>query len=377
MKPIKTKQEYNIYNLGNRILTSYRFIDITLLCLLTIICIFGLFILYSASNQNLHMVEQQSVRFILGIMIMFALAQVPPDKLRTWAIWLFILAVFSLLVVLVLGHIGKGAKRWLNLGFFRLQPSELMLVALPMVLAWYFENKILPPKAIYLILASIMILIPAALIAKQPDLGTAVLLVVTGSSVILLAGLRWRVVMSLVGLFIASAPLIWHYMRNYQKARVLTFLNPESDPLGRGYHIIQSKIAIGSGGLLGKGWLHGTQSHLQFLPEHATDFIFSVCSEEFGFIGCLLLILLYFLIILRAFYIAYHAQNTFTRLLAGSLGLMFFFSFFINIGMVTGLLPVVGLPLPLISYGGSSIVTFFASFGIIMSIHTHRKLVSH
>jgi rod shape determining protein RodA len=307
---------------------------------------------------------------------MFILAQIPPNKYRFWAPWFFSTSLFLLLTVLIAGHIGKGAERWLNLGLFKFQPSELMKIAMPMMLAWYFTDKPLPPTKIQLLTAAALMSIPTILIAKQPDLGTALLIFASGCCVLLLAGISWRMIGSFFAISIATMPIVWHFMRDYQRERVLTFLNPARDPLGAGYHIIQSKIAIGSGGMFGKGWLQGSQSHLQFLPEHATDFIFAVCGEEFGLFGVMILLSIYLFIVARCLMIAANAQDTFTRLLAGSLGLTFFMSVFINVGMVTGVLPVVGLPLPLVSYGGTSVVTVLAAFGIIMSIQTHRNLVS-
>jgi rod shape determining protein RodA len=351
-------------------------IDTVLLFSLAIVITLGLFILYSASNQDLELLGRQGIRFLFALLVMFILAQIPPQKYRHFAPWLFIITTALLVAVLIIGHIGKGAQRWLSLGMFRFQPSEMMKLILPMTIAWFFHTIPLPPPKLSLAIASTLIIIPVLLIVKQPDLGTALLIGASGMCVILLAGIRWRLLVLLTVLVISAVPLAWHAMHDYQRERVLTFLNPERDPLGSGYHIIQSKIAIGSGGLFGKGWLHGTQSHLQFLPEHATDFIFAVCGEEFGLIGGVFLLLAYLIIIGRGLYISSQAQDTFSRLLAGSLILTFFISIFINIGMVTGLLPVVGVPLPLISFGGTSVVTVLASFGILMSIHTHRKLVA-
>lgn len=355
---------------------EYIHVDIMLVCFLLLLCGTGLFILYSASSESYHTVEYQGMRFLFSFMIMFLIAQIPPFTLQRFAPWLYMIGLTLLVVVLIIGHIGKGAQRWLNLGFMRFQPAEIMKLALPLALAWYYHQVQLPVTAKNILLAIPMIVIPAILTAKQPDLGTAILLVIAGCSVLFLAGLSWRFVMSALVLLGMCVPFGWYFLHDYQRQRVLTFLNPERDPLGAGYHIIQSKIAIGSGGLFGKGWLNGTQSNLHFLPEHTTDFIFAVAGEEFGFIGSIFIITLYMLIILRGLYITIHAQDTFTRLLAGSITLSFFVSFFINMGMVTGILPVVGIPLPLVSYGGSSMVTIMASFGILMSIQTHRKLVT-
>ncbi|MDH5594902.1 MAG: rod shape-determining protein RodA, partial [Gammaproteobacteria bacterium] len=274
------------------------------------------------------------------------------------------------------GSVGKGAQRWLDLGFVRFQPSESLKIGLPMMLAWFLAEAQLPPSPKHLLISAFLIALPVGLIVIQPDLGTSLLIGSTGVIVLLLAGISWM----LVGIFIfigaASAPLLWYLLHDYQRQRILTFLNPENDPLGAGYHIIQSKIAIGSGGLYGKGWLNGSQSHLEFLPERSTDFIFAVFSEEFGFIGILVLMAMYMFIVIRGLFIASQAQDTFSRLLSGSLILTFFVYIFVNTGMVMGLLPVVGLPLPMLSLGGTSLVTLMAGFGIIMSVHTHRKLYS-
>jgi rod shape determining protein RodA len=278
--------------------------------------------------------------------------------------------------VLVFGQSGKGAQRWLDLGFFRFQPSELMKLAVPMMVAWYLSDHALPPRLSRILMSLLMVFVPVLLIARQPDLGTSLLVGCAGIFVIFLAGIRWRLIFLFSGIVAACAPFLWFTLHDYQKARVLTFINPENDPLGAGYHIIQSKIAIGSGGVYGKGWLNGTQSQLDFLPERSTDFIFAAFAEEFGLVGVILLLAMYFFVILRGLYISAHAQDTFTRLLGGSLTMTFFIYVFVNIGMVTGLLPVVGLPLPLVSYGGTSMVTLMASFGMLMSIHTHRRLLS-
>jgi rod shape determining protein RodA len=274
-----------------------------------------------------------------------------------------------------MGDIGQGAQRWLDLGFIRFQPSEIMKLAVPMMVVWYLSDKRLPPTGWKLLLAGVLILAPVVLIAKQPDLGTSLLIGSSGFFVLFLAGLSWKLLGGLTLAATAGTPVLWHFMHEYQRQRVITFLNPEQDPLGTGYHIIQSKIAIGSGGLFGKGWLNGTQAHLEFLPERSTDFIFAVLGEEFGLVGIGVLLFVYAFIIVRSLYIATQAQDTFSRLLGGSLAMTFFIYIIVNTGMVTGLLPVVGLPLPLVSYGGTSMVTLMAGFGILMSIHTHRKLL--
>lgn len=362
-------------NRSCRTLGEMLHIDWPLLIGLLALVAVGLVILYSADNRNMDLLQKQGMRIGFAFIFMWLLAQVPPGNYRTWAPWIYSFGVMLLFAVLLMGVIGKGAQRWLNLWLFQFQPSELMKLAVPMMLAWYLHDKSLPPSSGILFALSIIIGVPALLIAKQPDLGTAILIAAAGFSVILLAGIRWRYVFGLLLVAAACAPVLWHFMHDYQRDRVLTFLDPESDPLGAGYHIIQSKIAIGSGGLFGKGWLNGTQSHLQFLPEHATDFIFAVCGEEFGLIGGVILLILYLVVVGRGLYISVRAQDTFSRLLAGGISLTFFIAAFINIGMVTGVLPVVGVPLPLVSYGGTSFITLVSSFGILMSIHTHRKLI--
>jgi rod shape determining protein RodA len=361
---------------GRRILHLLH-LDFTLLISLLLLAAIGLTVLYSASDQSMDMLVKQALRLLLGFVVMFLIAQLTPDTIKYWSPWLFILGFIMLVAVLFVGDIGKGAQRWLNLGLFSFQPSELMKLALPMLIAWYFADTLLPPSFMRVLGAALLFLVPTYLVALQPDLGTAMVLAASGIFVLFLAGLRWRTIIIGVLLLIPAVWVMWHYgMHDYQRNRVITFLNPETDPLGAGYHIIQSTIAIGSGGVYGKGWLEGTQSHLDFLPERRTDFIFAVFSEEFGFLGTLLLLILYAVIIGRGIMIATQAQSTFTRLLAGSLILTFFIYVFINIGMVSGLLPVVGIPLPLISFGGTSLVTIMAGFGILMSISTHRKLVS-
>jgi rod shape determining protein RodA len=352
-------------------------LDKPLLIGLLSLVIIGLFILYSASNQNMELLGKQTIRMLIAFLIMILFAQVPPAVYRIWAPWIFMVSFFLIAAVLLIGVIGKGAQRWLNLWLFQFQPSELMKLSVPLMLAWYLHDKLLPPSFLHLLVLVAIVIIPTLFVIKQPDLGTALLIAIAGFSVILLAGISWRLLL-LGSLFILIiAPIGWHFMHDYQKLRVLIFLNPERDPLAAGYHIIQSKIAIGSGGFFGKGWLQGTQSHLQFLPEHTTDFIFSVCGEEFGLVGSTILLIFYFWITSRGLYISVKAQDTFSRLLGGGLSLSFFIAAFVNIGMVSGLLPVVGVPLPLVSYGGTSLITVIASFGILMSIQTHRKLVGN
>jgi rod shape determining protein RodA len=360
----------NEYSLGYRI-----HVDFILLFLVFILCSCGLVLLYSASGQNMDLVYSQMIKLLIALLCMILMAQVPPENLDRLSISLYIFGIILLLFVIAFGDIGKGAQRWLDLKIVRFQPSELMKIAVPMIISSYLSSRFLPPKFLRILIACIIIAIPVFLIAQQPDLGTALLVAVAGFSVIFIAGISWRFLLSIFILSALSVPMLWHFMRDYQKQRVLTLFNPENDPLGAGYHIIQSKIAIGSGGLYGKGWLNGTQSHLEFLPERSTDFIFAVLCEEFGMLGALVILSLYLLIILRGLYISYNAQNAFRQLLASGIILTFFVYIIVNMGMVTGQLPVVGVPLPLISYGGTSIVTLMAGFGILMSIHTHRRFL--
>ena len=356
----------------------YRFhVDLPLLLGLLVLVGVGLMVLYSASEQDSDLVTKQLIRLGIAFTVMFAIAQISPDTLRYWSPWLFGIGLLMLIAVLVLGEESKGAQRWLKIGFFTFQPSELMKLALPMLLAWYLSEANLPPKFKHVMISVFMMLIPIFLVAKQPDLGTSLLMASSGIFVLFLAGLRWFYIVTSLVMLVPASLLLWFYgMHDYQRSRVLTFLNPDSDLRGSGYHINQSSIAIGSGGTYGKGWLNGTQSHLDFLPERKTDFIFPVFSEEFGLIGAILLLTIYAAIVARGQVNAAQAQNTFTRLLAGSITLTFFIYVFINIGMVSGLLPVVGIPLPLVSYGGTSMVTLLAGFGILMSIQTHRKLIA-
>jgi rod shape determining protein RodA len=344
-----------------------------LLCLLGT-SLLGLVILYSAGREDLDLLMRQIIRLALGFSIMFLTAQISPQQLRVWTPWLYFSGVLLLVTVLLMGDVSKGAQRWLDLGLVRFQPAEMMRIAVPMMMAWYFADKPLPLQFRHFLGGVFITLLPSLLIVKEPDLGTALLVFCSGAFAMFLGGLSWKIMLSLSSLLAAGAPLFWQYgMHDYQRHRVLTFLNPETDPLGTGYHIIQSKIAIGSGGIYGKGWLHGTQSHLQFLPESSTDFIFAVFGEEFGLIGPCLLLSLYFLIIARSLIIAIKARDTYSRVLAGTLALTFFVYVFVNAGMVCGLLPVVGLPLPLVSYGGTSLVTIMAGFGMLMSVYSHRR----
>ncbi len=350
-------------------------IDGPLVVGLALIAAYGLVVLYSASGQSLPTIARTGARLGIGTVAMLLLAQINPNFLRRSTPWLYAGGCFLLVIVAAIGHIGMGAQRWLDLGLFRFQPSELMKLAVPMMCAWYLQERALPPSWGSLTLLSVLILVPVALVAVQPDLGTAALIAIAGALVIILAGLRLRVMAALLALAAVGAWFGWSFMHDYQRKRVLTFLDPQTDPLGAGYHIIQSQIAIGSGGLFGKGWMNGSQAQLEFLPERSTDFIFAVIGEEFGLLGLLLLLALYVFVTSRAIYLATQTQDTFARLLAGSLALTFFVYVFINAGMVTGLLPVVGVPLPLVSYGGSSVVTLLAGFGILMALYSRRKLI--
>lgn len=353
-------------------------IDLTLLAGLLLLAGISFIVLWSAGGENMSLLIKQAVRFGVAFGVMLAIAQVQPHFLRMWTPWVFAGGLALLVLVLVGGEMGKGAQRWLDLGVVRFQPSELMKLAVPMMVAWYLHDRPLPPRFLDLAAAAIIVALPVALIIEQPDLGTALLVASAGAFAIFLAGLRWRWLFALLALIATAAPLAWHYMlHNYQKQRILTFLNPESDPLNTGYHIIQSKIAIGSGGLFGKGWLNGTQSQLEFLPERHTDFVFAVIGEEFGLLGVLVVLAAYLFVIGRGLFMTLQADKTFERILGASIVLTFFVYVFVNVGMVIGLLPVVGVPLPLISYGGTSMVTLMAGFGILMSTYSHRRFVSH
>jgi rod shape determining protein RodA len=349
-------------------------LDPVMLFLLVMLIGFGLVVLYSASEQNVAMVKRQLIRIGFGFVVMLAISQVPPRILRNWTPWLYGIGIVLLLATWAMG-VGRGTHRWLDIGLVRFQPSELMKLAVPMMIAWYLQPRALPPswKATGVIL--VILLIPTFLIYRQPDLGTALLVAASGVFTIYLAGLRWRVLLGFVGMAAVAAPVLWLVMKEYQRDRVRTFLNPEADPLGHGWNIIQSKIAVGSGGLTGKGWLNGTQSHLEFIPERHTDFILAVLSEEFGLLGVLMLMLTYLLLVARGLYIASVARDTGSRLLAGALSLTLCVYVLVNSGMVSGVVPVVGVPLPLISYGGTSAVTLLAGFGMMMSIYGHRKFM--
>ena len=358
----------------------YFKMDTQLFLLLIGISIFSLVVLYSASATSTVLIYKQITHFALAIAMMAVIAQIPPYQLRYYSPYLMLFGILLLILVLFFGSSSGGAQRWLDLGFIRFQPSELMKVIVPIAIASILSKNTLPPKPIPTLISIVSIIVIALLIAKQPDLGTSLLIGASGLYVLFFSGIsiqiiknNWLNFAAIVSFIVGSGYIAWNYLLiAYQKKRILTLIDPSSDPLGSGYHILQSKIAIGSGGLLGKGIVQGSQSQLDFLPEHATDFIFAVIAEELGFVGVLALLFMYGLIIYRCFVISFESEDTFSKLLGASLTLIFFTYVFVNIGMVSGLLPVVGVPLPLISYGGSSIITLMASFGIIMSIRKHK-----
>jgi rod shape determining protein RodA len=352
-------------------------IDGPLLLSVLAVCAAGLVVLFSAAGEDAHIAVGQAMRVGLGLVVLTLVAQIPPRIMRIGAPFLYGIGVLLLVAVAVVGDTAMGAQRWLDLGFVRFQPSEIMKIAVPLCCAWYLHDRPLPPDFGTLVVVVLIVLVPTLLIAEQPDLGTALLVTAGGGLVILLAGLQLRYILGLAAVLAAAVPVVWMFLlHGYQRQRVLTFLNPQNDPLGAGYHTIQSQIAIGSGGIFGKGYMNGSQAQLEFLPERSTDFIFAVIGEEWGFVGCAVLLFLYLLVIGRGLFIATQAQDTFSRLIAGSLTLTFSVYVFVNSGMVAGLLPVVGVPLPLVSYGGTSLVTLMAGFGILMSVHSRRKLVS-
>ncbi|MEH6444679.1 MAG: rod shape-determining protein RodA [Oceanospirillaceae bacterium] len=356
-------------------LWSHTHLDAPLLILLIVLCAFGLLVLYSASAQDSGYVMRQGVRMGIGFVAMIFVAQISPVLLERWAPWIYGLGIILLVCVLLFGVGAKGAQRWLALPGIRIQPSEIIKVVLPLTVAFCLAGRPLPPTLKQCSVALLLIALPTLLIMKQPDLGTSLVIASSGVFVLLFSGIRWRYIFLALGVAAACLPLLWMFMKDYQKQRVMTFLDPESDPLGTGWNIIQSKTAIGSGGFSGKGWLEGTQSQLNFLPESHTDFIIAVLAEERGFIGVATLIGLYVLIIARGLWMASQISDSFGRLICGSIILTFFVFIFVNIGMVSGILPVVGLPLPMMSYGGTSIVTLMIGFGVVMSVYTHRNIV--
>lgn len=375
-----SRQEQSLSNTGPTFAPSLierLHLDAPLLTAVILLVMGGLVVLYSAGGAEIGVVIRQGIRFAVGFVVLFVMAQVPPRTYRFWAPMIYAGGLVLLLLVIGVGIEAKGAQRWLSIpGLGRFQPAEIMKLAVPAMVAWYFSSRNLPPSKLDILAALGLTFLPAVLIAMQPDLGTAILIAASGLVVLFLAGLSWRLIVLALLVVVIAAPMMYFFvLHDYQRNRVDTFFNPEADPRGAGWNIIQSKTAIGSGGVTGKGWLKGTQSRLDFLPESSTDFIFAVLGEEFGLVGFLILMALYLVIVGRGFMISWQAQDTFTRLLSASLAMTFFIYVFVNLGMVSGLLPIVGVPLPLVSYGGTSIITLMASFGMLMSVHTHRRMM--
>jgi rod shape determining protein RodA len=353
-----------------------RRLDGPLMVAIVVLAAISLTVVYSASGESVDRAIGQGRNFAVAFLVMWVVANIPPLALMRLAIPIFVVGLVSLICVAVFGEIRNGARRWLSLGFMTVQPSEIMKIGMPIMLAWYFHRREEGLKIVDYAIAGLLVLIPTALVLRQPDLGTAVLVFSAGFFVIFMAGLSWKILISAGVVTLASMPLAWRFLHDYQQQRILTLLDPTQDPQGAGYHIIQSTIAIGSGGIFGKGWLDGSQSRLDFIPERSTDFILAVYGEEFGLLGAMLLLALYLVIVGRGLMIAVGAPTTFSRLLAGAITLSFFTYAFVNMGMVTGILPVVGVPLPLMSYGGTAIVSLCVGFGILMSIATHKQLVT-
>ena len=350
-------------------------IDGPLLLITGLLMLTGLATVYSATYDANNRALGQLLNMMVGLAVMWAVAQLPPQKLMRFAVPLYVVGVVLLVLVFLVGVKVNGARRWLSLGFTRIQPSEILKIAVPLMLAWYFHKYEASLKLRHYAIAALLLIVPFGLIAKQPDLGTAILVGAAGFYVIFFAGLPWKVMIGLIAAAASAAPFVWTMLHDYQRKRILTLIDPTTDPLGSGYHIIQSTIAIGSGGSLGKGWLEGTQTHLEFIPERHTDFIFAVFSEERGLLGCSILVVLYLMLIARGLMITAGASTLFARVLGGSITLSFFTYAFVNMGMVSGILPVVGVPLPFMSYGGTALVTLFFGIGVLMSIQSHRMLV--
>ncbi len=351
-------------------------LDKPLMTALFILAAVSLIVLYSASGDNLRFALSDAVRLAIGFGVMVGVAQISPDSYRRWSVPLFVVGVLGLIGVLAVGVVRFGARRWIALGPMSIQPSEFMKLSVPMMLAWFFSRYSLPPRIWHIAGATLLLLLPVLLIAKEPDLGTALIVLLSGIIVLFLAGMSWWTILGVTLLGLAAAPILWAHMHHYQRQRIFILFHPEADPLGAGYHAIQAMIAVGSGGLFGQGWLHSSQAHLHFLPDSTTDFAFAVFCQEFGLFGNLALLGLYLFIVYRGLRIAFAAQDSYSRLLAGSLSILFFFDVFINMGMVAGILPVVGVPLPLLSYGGTSLIIIMAGLGVLMSIHGHRRLVN-
>ena len=352
-------------------------VDLPLITAIVMLLSLSIVVIYSAGGESTALLTRQCLRIGFAFVLMLLFSRISPQTLMRWSPYVYGFGLVLLFIVLGFGFIGKGAQRWIDLGVVRFQPAEIMKLGVPMMVAWVMTRSTLPPRLPYLIVSVCIVLLPAVLVVLQPDLGTAILIASTGVIVIFLAGIGWKLITAVFIAVGAAAPLLWFFVLHpYQQRRILTLFDPWADPLGAGYHTIQSIIAIGSGGVSGKGWLAGTQSQLEFIPERSTDFIFAVFSEEFGLIGVMLLLSLYLFLVFRGLMIAFYAHDTYSRLLAGSLSVTFFFYVFVNIGMVSGILPVVGVPLPLISYGGTSMVTLMIGFGMLMSIHSHKKTLS-
>lgn len=350
-------------------------IDRPLMLGISLLLLISLMVLYSADNASWGQPLKQMVNITVALVCMWMVANLPLHYLMRTAVPIYVVGMVLLISVALFGEISHGARRWLNLGLFTIQPSELMKIGVPLMMAWYFEKHEATLTLKNYFIAALLLLVPVALIARQPDLGTSLLITASGFYVLFLAGLSWRVIGGMFVAFLASAPVFWSMLHDYQKHRILMLIDPSQDALGNGYHTIQASIAVGSGGFLGKGYLNGTQTHLDFLPERTTDFIFAVFSEEFGLLGNLILLSIYAFVVMRGFVITGNASTYFTRLMAGSITLTFATYAFVNMGMVSGLLPVVGVPLPLVSYGGTSMLTLLLGFGMLMSIETHKKLV--
>jgi len=351
-------------------------LDKPLFTALLILAGVSLVVLYSASGENLRFALSDASRLLVGFVIMITIAQISPETYRRWSVPVFVAGVLGLGAVLAIGAVRFGARRWIAMGPLSIQPSEFMKLFVPMMLSWFFSRYHLPPRLWQIASATLILLVPVLLIAKEPDLGTALIVLLSGVIVLFLAGMGWRTITAVALLGLGAAPIFWAHMHHYQRQRIFVLFHPEADPLGAGYHAIQAMIAVGSGGIFGQGWLQSSQAHLHFLPDSTTDFAFAVFCQEFGLFGNLALLALYLFIVYRGLRIAFAAQDTYSRLLAGSLSILFFFDVFINMGMVAGILPVVGVPLPLLSYGGTSLIIVMAGLGVLMSIHSHRRLVN-
>lgn len=374
---MRHEELYHTIEVKPKGLLAFFHLDTVLTFLISMLALFSIAVLWSASNHNTAYITSQALKIAAGFVIMVFIAFLPPERLKQLTPIIYIVALLLLLAVIFIGIEANGAYRWIDLKLFRFQPSEIAKLAVPMMVAYYLHKRKIPPTFFNVVGSLLLIALPVALIFLQPDLGTAIIVLFSGIIVLFLGGLQWRYILIAFGLIAIALPSLWFFgMKEYQKDRVETFLNPELDPLGKGYQIIQSKIAIGSGGIYGKGWENSTQVSLQFLPEATTDFIYAIIGEEFGLIGSVLLLICYLMIIWRGLYISYHARDSFYQLVGGAVCLVFFFYVFVNTGMVSGVLPVVGVPLPFISYGGTSIMTLFISFGILMNIYSHPASIT-